>query len=145
MPNHSFILYKLLINCIKYFPIIGALCMLIHCILLLIGIESSIFHFTFGFSIVGSLLLLLASYVLNFCALHRLFIIYDFIMEFCINYENYFGFGIYLLSARFLMALIGIILFILFFMNITKFKCDDIKNINSNIKKYCRSIRCRKL
>ena len=60
--------------------------MLIHCILLLIRIESSIFHFTFGFSIVGSLLLLLASYVLNFCALHRLFIIYDFIME--IKYEK---------------------------------------------------------
>lgn len=122
MENYT--LYKSLILLVKYIPIIGAFCMLLHIGLLLLGINIPLAAWLFGFSLSGTMLLTVSSYVLQFCNLHRLFIYYDFIVENCIIYQLYFGFGEHLTLFRLIAFLLGISLFIRFF--IKRCNCYDI-------------------
>lgn len=85
MHRHSAVTYKKLILMLKYLPIIGALSMLWHVGLLLMGYTPIVMHFLFGYSIIGGVLLWVASDVLGFCAAHKMLNCFVVITELCIK------------------------------------------------------------
>lgn len=69
-------------------------------------------------------LMVLFSFALGFCNLHRCFIIYNWMMLFCIHYERTVGFADFLQPMHYIMLGIGICLLIQLHINkIKKKKC----------------------
>lgn len=85
MLRHSAVTYRKLILTLKYLPIIGALSMLWHVGLLLLGETPMLMHFLFGYSLIGGMLLWVASDVLRFCIAHKMLNSYVVITELCIK------------------------------------------------------------
>lgn len=82
----------------KYLPVVGAIVMMIHVGLLLCGIELSVSEPVVITAI--TVLLLTISYALEFCWLHRLFILYAYIVMMCIYIQERVGFGVMLEPVR---------------------------------------------
>lgn len=108
--------YKLIIKLIKIFPIIGAFLLWIRVLLLVMfEYQSPIIELFVETSITGGILLILSSIVLEFCVIHKLFIYYDVIIGFCIDFQNIIGWGTLRTPMRYIVLLLGIILFICLF------------------------------
>lgn len=105
--------YKLIIKLIKVFPIIGAFLLWIRVLLLVMfEYQSPIIEMFVETSIIGGTLLILSSIVLEFCLLHKLFIYYNVLIGFCIDFQDIIGWGICRTPMRYVVLLLGIILFI---------------------------------
>ena len=55
---------------------------------------------------------------LGFCSLHRHFIAYTSIVSYCIKFQNSISFGNFLIPMRWVMLIVGIILFIILIRHI---------------------------
>ena len=118
--------YKLksCILAIKYTPAIMASLMIAHTGLLLLNIHLPIGDIIAGSAIIPSLLLLFLSNVFNFCWVHKWLILYSLLIDGCINFEKFIGFGKYLYIMRISMFYIGI--FILLMVVIKVYICNKI-------------------
>lgn len=95
-------------RCMEYIPPLTTAIMLFHDILLCLGIR-----LPFAEAIVialAVLLMILFSYALGFCTLHRAFILYNWLMLFCIHFERNIGFDNLLQPMHYIMLAIGIYL-----------------------------------
>lgn len=63
------------------------------------------------------LLLTTLSFAYEFCYVHRGFILYDYIISWCIQYQTRTGFGEYLTSMRIASLIIGLLLIYEFIRN----------------------------
>ena len=95
--------------------------MWIHVILLLLGINSPIAITVAGSAILPSIFILCISTSLKFCYLHKSLTIYSLVVDLCINFENYIGFGILLFPMRFLCFISGLILFFILIFNFRQY------------------------
>ena len=118
--------YKLksCILAIKYTPAIMASLMIAHTGLLLLNIHLPIGDIIAGSAIIPSLLLLFLSNVFNFCWVHKWLILYSLLIDGCINFEKFIGFGKYLYIMRISMFYLGI--FILLMAVIKVYICNKI-------------------
>ena len=120
--------YKLVLFYIKYIPIIMFLLMFIHIGLLLMEINLGIADTIVGCAIIPSLLILSISKLLKFCWLHKSLTIYSLIVDLCINWEKYIGFGSLLYPLRILIFSIGIILLCLLLSKLRSYNTKCIKS-----------------
>lgn len=118
--------YKLksCILAIKYTPTIMASLMIAHTGLLILNIHLPIGDIIAGSAIIPSLLLLFLSNVFNFCWVHKGLILYSLLIDGCINFEKFIGFGKYLYIMRISMFYLGI--FILLMAVIKVYICNKI-------------------
>ena len=72
-------------------PPLGALLLLCHVIILLLGQDWHVASSVFKLSLCGFLLLIILSKVFGFCWVHRLFITYNFIVSCCIEFQHFWG------------------------------------------------------
>ena len=113
--------YKITLLMVKYLPILMFLIMWIHVILLLLGINSPIAITVAGSAILPSIFILCISTSLKFCYLHKSLTIYSLVVDLCINFENYIGFGILLFPMRLLCFISGLILFFILIFNFRQY------------------------
>lgn len=118
--------YKVTLLMVKYLPLIMFLIMWIHVILLLLGINSPIAITVAGSAILPSIFILCISTSLKFCYLHKSLTVYSLVVDLCINFENYIGFGILLFPMRFLCFISGLILFFILIFNFKRYNCNCI-------------------
>ena len=118
--------YKITLLMVKYLPLIMFLIMWIHVILLLLGINSPIAITVAGSAILPSIFILCISTSLKFCYLHKSLTIYSLVVDLCINFENYIGFGMLLFPMRLLCFISGLILFFILIFNFKRFIQDVI-------------------
>lgn len=111
---------------IQWYPILCTVLFWVHVVLLLCGIETPFAEMLGGCSLFLFCILLAASYAYDFCYLHRVFLIYNYAVSVCIDYENWLGFGKLLFPARLTMAVIGFVLLIVFLIY-RKEICDEWK------------------
>ena len=104
-------LHRLSMIFLKYTPVIGALLMLLHVMFLSIGLTGFIAENLIGLTLWPYITALVWSKAFHFCTTHRLFLSYIFLVTCCINYEGFFGFGLTLLAARWVVLILGILLF----------------------------------
>lgn len=117
-------LFKLLQLLIKYGVAIGALLMTIHCGCLYFGRDYFLPEWICGFSVIGYILLMVASFCLRLCWTFRSLLTYDFAVTQCIMFQEKFNiFGEYLQSARLFMFVMG---------------CFLLSYVALNFKQYCR-------
>lgn len=95
---------------IEIIPPIATAVMVIHDLLLCFDIrlphaEAIVIAF-------AVILMLLFSYSLGFCTLHRSFILYNWAMLICIHWQRFYGFGSYVHALHWLMLALGIFLII---------------------------------
>ena len=115
---------KSCILAIKYTPAIMASLMIAHTGLLLLNIHLPIGDIIAGSAIIPSLLLIFLSNVFNFCWVHKWLILYSLLIDGCINFEKFIGFGKYLYIMRISMFYLGI--FILLMAVIKVYICNKI-------------------
>ena len=95
---------------------------------------------TFSLPIIPAITAMIWSKTFGFCIMHRLFIAYICAISYCIKFEQTIGFGSLLLLLRWLMFIIGAILFIWLLVRFKQFhyQClnkEDVKvNKKSTIK-----------
>lgn len=70
------VLYKFELGLLKIIPMLLALCYLSNTILSYYGVDTSVFSFIGGVSIIPLIFLYLSSYVFRFCEYHRMFLHY---------------------------------------------------------------------
>lgn len=97
-----------------FHPFICGVLFWIHTLFLLFGVNIHVAEFIGSCSLFVFTILLIASYAYDFCLLHRLFLVYNYIMSICIDYQEYVGFGSILYQARVTMCIIGVILILSF-------------------------------
>lgn len=121
--------YKIGLLALKYIPIIMFLIMWIHTGLLIFSISGPCADTIAGSAIIPSILILAISQMFKFCYIHKMLTIYSLVVDFCINFQRYIGFGIILYPMRVLLFIIGIIVFILLVTKFNKYryKCLIIK------------------
>lgn len=83
--------YKVLLIIIKYTPIIIALLDLLHTILSYFDINAGIISFFGGLSVVNLLFIFAASYVFEYCTIHRIPLYYVICSNLIGLYDTYFG------------------------------------------------------
>lgn len=115
---------KSCILAIKYTPAIMASLMIAHTGLLILNIHLPIGDIIAGSAIIPSLLLLFLSNVFSFCWVHKGLILYSLLIDGCINFEKFIGFGKYLYIMRISMFYLGI--FILLMAVIKVYICNKI-------------------
>lgn len=117
--------YKIGLIILKYAPILMAIIMYIHTILSLNGVNLPVATTVAGSAIIPSIIIIAISNMLQFCYIHKSFTIYSLITDLCINYQNYFGFGVLLYEIQYLIFLVGTLLFMLLFFKISHYhnKC----------------------
>ena len=113
--------YKITLIMVKYLPLLMFLIMWIHVILLLLGINSPIAITVAGSAILPSVFILCISTSLKFCYLHKSLTIYSLVVDLCINFENYIGFGMLLFPMRLLCFISGLILFFILIFNFRQY------------------------
>lgn len=106
--------YRRALLYLKYTPVIMFIVMLIHIILALFNINFGIADTIVGCAILPSLLILSLTNIFNFCALHKALTIYSLIIDLCINFHKYIGFGILLKPIQFTLSIFGIVIAICF-------------------------------
>ncbi len=99
---------KVCVLLLKYVPIISAMLMLLHVILLMCGIKVCVSQLTV-LSLV-TLMVIYWSFTLKFCLIHLLSSLYTILILWCCYIQAYIGFGEYLFIARFATMLLGVIL-----------------------------------
>ena len=107
-------MHKYCRECLRWCPIVGTLIVCLHCLSLLLGYASPFVAFICDSSIMSFVLMLLASYVCEFCVWHRLCIIYTYIVSVCVDYHKSVGFGEYVQSMRLIVFIIGCMLIVTF-------------------------------
>ena len=106
--------YRYTIILLKYFPIIGSFLLWVRVLLLvLFDYQNPVIELFVGNSIIGGVLLLLASRVLEFCKLHKFFIYYNVFAGFCIDYQQIIGWGEWRDPMRGVVLGVGVLLFIM--------------------------------
>lgn len=113
-----FILWKILLELL---PMGGVLAMTTHVACLLMGYNFKVSEYLFGYSVVGAVLLFVQSYVLKFCRLYRLSILYSVVVTHCIYHQRNIGFGNALMPMRILMLVFGIILSVVILLKMKSF------------------------
>lgn len=118
--------YKFAMICLKYIPVIMFLLMWGHTVFALLGIQLGIADTVVGCSLFPSVLIFSLSQVFHFCWLHKTLTAYSFIVDILINIDKYFGFGTVTPLLQTIVAIIGLIIFILltFKLNVCKNKCS---------------------
>ena len=97
-------------------PPLGALLLLTHVILLMLGQDWHVASPLFKLSLCGFLLLIILSKVFGFCWVHRMFITYNFVVSCCIEFQHFWGgFGRWLGLMRLLVVILGVLVFSIFF------------------------------
>ena len=114
--------YKLGMLAIKYIPIIMFLIMWFHTGLLIFGINGPCADTIAGSAIIPSILIFSMSHLFKFCYIHKLLTIYSLVVDLCINFQRYIGFGYTLNIFRILMFIIGTILFFLLLCKFKKYR-----------------------
>ena len=129
MNTIRYIDYKIGLLALKYIPIIMFLIMWVHTGLLIFNISGPCADTIAGSAIIPSILILAISQVFKFCYIHKILTIYSLVIDFCINFQRYIGFGIILYPIRILMFIVGIIVFTLLVIKFNKYrkKCLTIK------------------
>lgn len=112
---------RLWIFSLRYIPVVNAFLMLCHVLMLLLGISSPNCEFVSGISVSVLIAAWLASKAHCFCYLHRLFIYYAFAVYFCIFIQRWDAFGEFIEEARFIMFILGSLLFIYTFSHLKAF------------------------
>ena len=109
---------KISVIVLKILPVICAFAMLFHVSLLVTRrfdenriIEAT--ECTISLPVEPALTAIILSKQLGFCSLHRHFIAYTSIVSYCIKFQNSIGFGNFLIPMRWVMLIVGIILFII--------------------------------
>lgn len=100
-------------------PPTAATIMLIHCILLYFDIRLP--YAEMLALLLAAILMFILSRALGFCRLHRIFILYDFALLACIQYQREIGFDDWLHPAHAIMIAIGIFLIVKLIIN----KCNQ--------------------
>lgn len=113
--------YKIALLAIKYIPVIIFLIMLIHTGLLIFNINDPFADTTAGSAIIPSLLILSISSLFKFYALHKSLTIYSLLVDLCINFQRYIGFGVYIIYFRIIVFIIGLILLIILIIKFKKY------------------------
>lgn len=114
--------YKLGILAIKYIPIIMFLIMWIHTGLLILGINGPCADTIAGSAIIPSILIFSMSHLFKFCYIHKLLTIYSLAVDLCINFQRYIGFRNIIEEMRFIMFILGTILFFLLLFKFKKYR-----------------------
>lgn len=114
--------YKLGMLAIKYIPIIMFLIMWIHTGLLILGIDGPCADTIAGSAIIPSILIFSMSHIFKFCYIHKLLTIYSLVVDLCINFQRYIGFGYTLNIFRIIMFILGTILFFLLLFKFKKYR-----------------------
>lgn len=97
----------------KYIPVMNFVLMMGHVTALLLGYDApyaEVLEVTLGFFLV-----LVYSSAVGFCLMHRIMILYAYLVTACIWFQRYIGFAC-LTSFRVGVLLVGIVLTILFFL-----------------------------
>lgn len=95
-------------------PPIGALVMLAHCLLLMLGIKAKLTEWIFDCSLFGFIAWIIVSLAYGFCWVHRAFITYGVLISFCIDYQRTIGFGFMLQPMHVVTVALGSFLFAVF-------------------------------
>lgn len=96
---------------VKYAPVLSDSLMNIYLLLLILGTSRDlvrIIYFFCGFSFLGDFLLYHASKLFKLCFLHRVFIIHNFCILFCLYFNDTIGFGIIYYPLRILVFIVGV-------------------------------------
>lgn len=105
--------YKIGLLSLKYIPVLMAFIMWIHTIFMLFDIHLSFTQTLAGSAIIPSILILSMSSMFRFCYLHKLLTLYSLLIDLCINYNKYVGFGYVRYEAYFIEFALGLILMVL--------------------------------
>ena len=89
-------------------PVLVAVVMVVHCVLLMCGMKLLLVSFAFGHGLYYFVLTFMLSYCYDYSALHRLFCIYDYVVSGCIWWQDKVGFGIILPAVRVLVIALGV-------------------------------------
>lgn len=89
-------------------PVLVAVVMVVHCVLLMCGMKLLLVSFAFGHGLYYFVLALMLSYCYDYSALHRLFCIYDYVVSGCIWWQDKVGFGTILPAVRVLVIAVGV-------------------------------------
>lgn len=125
--------YKLALLSIKYIPVVMFLIMWIHTGLLILGINLGVADTIAGCAVIPSILILSISRMLHFCYIHKLLTVYSLLIDLCINWNRYVGFGILLSPIRVFFFTIGTLLLIKLLLNFRKYTKNCV-NINEFVK-----------
>lgn len=134
--------YKIGLLCIKYIPVLIFLIMWIHTGLLCLDINIPIADTIAGSAIFPSILILSVSKMLKFCWLHKSLTVYSLVVDLCINYQRYIGFGSFLFFHKLMYFSIGCILFtwlVYSFFNYIK-NCVNLKRFVYYVRSYQESL-----
>lgn len=124
--------YKLSIIFLKYAPVVGAFIMLLHVFLLITARDMVIADWTVSLPVIPAIVAIVWSKTFGFCPIHRHFIAYISAVSYCIKYEQYKGFGQYLTLSRWIMFIIGVLLFIWLIIRIKEFHYRCYKKYDGN-------------
>lgn len=89
-------------------PVLVAVVMVVHCVLLMCGMKLLLVSFAFGQGLYYFVLTLMLSYCYDYSAMHRLFCIYDYVVSGCIWWQDKVGFGVILPAVRVLVIALGV-------------------------------------
>ena len=130
--------YKIGLLSIKIIPVLMFLVMWIHTGLLSLGINSPVAVTIAGSALFPSVLILSISRMLKFCLLHKSLTVYSLVVDICINYNRYIGFGSILEVLRIICFCIGLIIFICLICNICGYskRCVNIKDVINYARSY---------
>lgn len=106
--------YKAGLWTLKYMPVLMALIMYLHVILMRIGIHTQIAMTIAGSAIIPSILIFTMSSMLKFCYIHKTLTVYSLVVDLFVNFNHYFDLGLYSLEILNFLILLGTgILFLL--------------------------------
>lgn len=85
------LLYKIEIAVLKVIPMIIAGCYFLNTTLSYFGIDTPLFSYIGGLSLLPLIFLWLSSFVFKFCVYHRMFLYYVFVSDVISYYDLYIG------------------------------------------------------
>ena len=125
--------YKFAMLSLKYIPLCMFISMWVHTILLNFNIDPPFAESIMGCALFPCILILSLSGVFKFCFIHKLMIMYSLIVDLCINFERYIGFGILLKPLRLIISIAGSIIFLILMVNYKEFRHKCVRlNIDPN-------------
>ena len=125
--------YKFAMFSLKYIPLCMFISMWVHTILLNFGINLLFAESIMGCALFPCILILSLSGIFNFCLIHKSMTIYALVLDLCINFERYIGFGILLKPLRLIISIAGSIIFLILMVNYKEFRHKCVRlNIDPN-------------
>lgn len=103
-------LFKFINKFLKYYVVCSSLIMTIHCLLMLLGIDTWVIGLFIGLSLGGFISLFITSFILGYCWLYRNFLIHQFLVSSCMTWHIHIGFGYLLYPFVLIMFMYGFIL-----------------------------------